>query len=146
MKQENVSEKDTVVRSFSLTRCFYGENILPDLNDLLREAVRHPKSYGQFKGKMEFVVINAIRLQLKGWQATNRVRLDITWGEKNKGPLRDFDNVVAGGRKIITDALTKSQTIADDNPRFLGYGNNEFVYTDKPFIKVEIVEIEDFKK
>lgn len=146
--QENTSVKssDAVICSFTLTKCLFGENVLPDLNDLLREAVRHPKSYGQFKGKMEFVVINAIRLQLKGWQADRRIRLDITWGEKNKGALRDFDNVVAGGRKIITDALTKSQTIADDNPRFLGYGNNEFVYTDKPFIKVEIVEIEDFKK
>lgn len=146
MKQENVSEKGTVVRGFNLTRCFYKDNVLPSLNDLLSEAVRHPKSYGELKHDMEFVVINAIRLQLKGWKADTRIRLDITWGEKNKPPLRDFDNVVAGGRKIINDALTRSKTIADDNPRFLGYGENTFVYTDKPFIKVEIVEIEDFKK
>jgi len=146
MKQEEIGLKDTAVRGFSLTRCFYKDNVLPDLNDLMRAAVRHPKAYGQLKYDMEFVVINAIRLQLKGWQADTRIRLDITWGEKNKPPLRDFDNVVAGGRKIINDALTRSKTIADDNPRFLGYGENTFVYTDKPFIRVEIVEIEEFKK
>ena len=146
MKQENVSEKGTVVRGFNLTRCFYKDNVLPSLNDLLTEAARHPKAYGQFKHDMEFVVINAIRLQLKGWKADKRIQLNITWGEKNKGPYRDFDNVVAGGRKIINDALTRSGTIKDDSPFYLGYGNNEFVYTDKPFIKVEIVEIEDFKQ
>ena len=146
MKQGNVSESATAVRTFSLTRCLYKDNVLPSLNDLLEEAVRHPKAYGEFKRDMEFKVINAIRLQLKGWKADTRIRLDITWGEKNKPPLRDFDNVVAGGRKIINDALTRSKTIAYDNPRFLGYGENTFVYTDKPFIKVEIVEIEDFKK
>ena len=145
MKQDVDGLNGTDVHTFSLTRCFYKDNVLPDLNDLLGEAVRHPKSYGKFKHGFEFVVINAIRLQLKGWKADKRIRLDITWGEKNKGPYRDFDNIVAGGRKIITDALTKSQTIVDDNPKYLGYGNNEFVYTDKPFIKVEIVEIEDFK-
>ena len=146
MKQENVSERDTAVRGFSLNRCFYGDNVLPSLNDLLRGAVRHQKAYGQMKERMEFDVINAIRLQLKGWKADKRIQLNITWGEKNKGPYRDFDNVVAGGRKIINDALTRSGTIKDDNPHYLGYGKNEFVYTDKPFIRVEIVEIEDFKK
>lgn len=146
MKQEQIGLRDTVVRGFSLNRCFYRENILPDLNDLLGEAARHPKAYGELKRDMETKVINAIRLQLKGWKADKRIQLNITWGEKNKGPYRDFDNVVAGGRKIINDALTRSGTIKDDNPFYLGYGRNEFVYTDKPFIKVEIVEIEEFKK
>ena len=146
MKQENLSEKNLGVPTFELNGCFHCENCLPDLNDLLRVAVRHPKSYGEFKGKMESEVINAVRMQLKNWKADTRVRLDITWGEKVKGPLRDLDNVVSAGRKIINDALVKTKTIADDNPRFLGYGKNNFVYTDKPFIKVEIVEIEDFKK
>ncbi len=146
MKQEQIGLRDTDVRGFNLTRCFYRENILPDLNDLLGEAARHPKAYGELKRDMESKVINAIRLQLKGWKADKRIQLNITWGEKNKGPYRDFDNVVAGGRKIINDALTKSGTIKDDNPYYLGYGRDEFVYTDKPFIKVEIVEIEDFKK
>ena len=146
MKQENNSENVTTNRFFSLTRCFYGENVLPDLNDLLGEAVRHPKSYGEFKGKMERYVINEIRRQLKGWKADKRIQLNIIWGEKNKAPLRDEDNVVGGGRKIINDALTRSGTIKDDNPYYIKHGKDEVDYTDKPFIKVEIVEIEDFKK
>jgi Holliday junction resolvase RusA-like endonuclease len=146
---ENNSVGDITSRScktLELKGTFFKENCLPDLNNLLAEATRHPMAYASMKRQMETVVINAVRLQLKGWQATNRVRLDITWGEKVKGSLRDYDNVVAAGRKIINDALVKAQVIKDDNPKCLGYGNNEFVYTDKPFIKVEIVEIEDFKK
>lgn len=147
--QENTSDKSldgAICKAFVLKGTFFKENCLPDLNNLLSEATRHPMAYASMKRQMETVVINAVRMQLKGWQATNRVRLDITWGEKVKGSLRDYDNVVSAGRKIINDALVKTKTIADDNPRFLGYGENTFVYTDKPFIKVEIVEIEDFKK
>lgn len=147
--QENTFAKSldgAICKSFEIKGTFFKENCLPDLNNLLSEATRHPMAYASMKRQMETVVINAVRMQLKGWQATNRVRLDITWGEKVKGSLRDYDNVVSAGRKIINDALVKTKTIADDNPRFLGYGNNEFVYTDKPFIRVEIVEIEDFKK
>ena len=146
MKQENSSESGTNVVGFEIKGCFFKDNCLPDLNNLLSEATRHPLAYGRLKSKMESEVINAVRMQLKNWKADTRVRLDITWGEKVKGPLRDLDNVVSAGRKIINDALVKTKTIADDNPRFLGYGKNNFVYTDKPFIKVEIVEIEDFKR
>lgn len=148
MKQENVSGNDTaeVICSFEIKGEFFKGNCLPSLNDVLAEAARHPLAYRDLKADMEFIVINAIRKGLKGWQATKRVRLDITWGEKSKGTLRDFDNVVAAGRKFINDALVKTDTIKDDNPNYLGYGENTFVYTDKPFIRVEIVEIEDFKK
>lgn len=144
--QENISGKSSVVATFEIKDCHYKDNCLPTLNDMLGQATRHPIAYNDFKKDMEWVTIREIRSDLKGWKATKRVRLDITWGEKNKGPLRDWDNVVAAGRKIINDALVKTSTIEDDNPKYLGYGKNEFVYTDKPFIKVEIVEIEDFKK
>ena len=144
--QENILEQSSVVHTFEIKGRFFKENCLPDLNNLLSEATRHPFAYRDMKSDMERVVINAIRRGLKGWQASYRVRLDITWGEKAKGNLRDWDNVVAAGRKIINDALTKTQTIPDDSPRFLGFGNNEFVYTDEPFIRVDIVSIEDFKR
>lgn len=144
--QEQTSSKDTAVRGFEIKGTYYKENCLPTLNDMLSEATRHPMAYGTLKRSMDWVCIAAIRRDLQGWQATKRVRLDITWGERNKGGLRDYDNIVSAGRKFINDALVKTKTIADDNPRFLGYGENTFVYTDKPFIRVEIVEIEDFKK
>jgi Holliday junction resolvase RusA-like endonuclease len=113
---------------------------------MLAQATRHPIAYNDFKKDMERVTIRAIRSDLKGWKAAKRVRLDIIWGEKSKGTLRDWDNVVAAGRKIINDALVKTDTIHDDNPHYLGYGTNTFVYTDKPFVKVDIVEIEEFTR
>ena len=144
--QENTSEKSLANPSFEIKGTFYKENCLPTLNDMLAQATRHPIAYNELKKDMEWVAIRAIRNGLKDWKATKRVRLDITWGEKNKGTLRDWDNVVSAGRKIINDALVKTSVLQDDNPRYLGYGNNEFVYTDTPFIRVEIVEIEGFKK
>ena len=48
---------------------------------------------------------------------------------------------LAAGRKIINDALVKTETIKDDSPKYLGYGTNTFVYTDVPFIRVEIEEV-----
>ena len=144
--QENTSDKSSGVHTFEIKGTYWKDNCFPSLNDILAQAERHPKAYNDLKREMEREVIRAVRRYLKGWKATTRVRLDITWGEKNKAPWRDQDNVVGAGRKIITDALVKTQTITDDNPFFLGYGNNAFDYTDKPFIRVEIVEIEDFKK
>lgn len=144
--QENISGKSLDVHTFEIKGTYHKDNCLPTLNDMLAQATRHPLAYNDLKKDMEFITIRAIRKDLKGWRATKRVRLDITWGEKAKGNLRDWDNVVAAGRKIINDALVKTSTLEDDNPRYLGYGTNTFVYTDSPFVRVEIVEIDEFKK
>lgn len=144
METEKTSLNDTENRGvehvFRIEGTHWKENCLPSLNDVLAEATRHPKAYWRLKTSMEKVAIGAIRHDLCGYKATKRVSLDIVWGEKNKGVKRDFDNVVAAGRKIINDALVKSGTIKDDNPTYLMYGRNKFVYTDKPFIEVRIIE------
>lgn len=129
--------------TFRIDGKFYKENCLPGLNDLLREAERHPMAYNRMKKEMEFIVMSCIRRDLKGWKPRKKISLDITFGEKNKGQKRDFDNVVAGARKIINDSLTKSGTIKDDNPNYLMYGRNRFVYVAEPFIEVQIIEVED---
>lgn len=138
--QEKSLEQDTVTHIFRIEGTHWKDNCLPSLNDVLAEATRHPKAYWRLKTSMEKVVIASIRRDLHGYKATKRVSLDIVWGEKNKGVKRDFDNVVAAGRKIINDALVKSETLKDDNPNYLMYGRNKFVYTDKPFIEVRIIE------
>ena len=138
--QEKSLEQDTVTHIFRIEGTHWKDNCLPSLNDVLAEATRHPKAYWRLKTSMEQVVISAIRHDLCGYKPSKRVSLDIVWGEKNKGTKRDFDNVVAAGRKIINDALVKSGTIKDDNPTYLMYGRNKFVYTDKPFIEVRIIE------
>lgn len=138
--QENDLEKDTVVASFEIKGANYKSNCLPSLNDLLSEATRHPMAYSRLKKDMEWVVTCAMRRDLKSWKPDCRIKLNITWGEKAKGAKRDFDNVVSSGRKIINDAMVKAKYLQDDSPKYLGYGENSFVYTDKPFIRVEIVE------
>lgn len=137
---ETSSDQDTVTHTFKITGTHWKENCLPSLNDVLAEATRHPMAYHRLKTSMEQVVIGAIRRDLHGYKATKRVSLDIVWAEKNKGVRRDFDNVVAAGRKIINDALVKSGTIKDDNPKYLLYGRNKFVYVDEPYIEVIIRE------
>lgn len=142
---ENCSETDIKNRGYD--KCFivkgkfYGENCMPSLNNLIAEAERNPHSYNRLKRQMEYVVINAIRLHLKGWKAQHQVQLHFEFGEKNKGQKRDFDNIASAGWKIIGDALVKSGTLKDDAPKYLLPSTNSFVYTDTPYIKVYIKEI-----
>lgn len=127
---------------FTIKGAFYGEKCFPGLNDLLHEAERHPKAYNDMKRQYQLLAVNAIRRDLRGFKANGRVQLNYTFGEPKKGQKRDYDNIVAAGRKIITDALVKSKVIQDDSPKYLGYGTNSFEYVDVPFIRVEIEEIE----
>lgn len=135
-----------VIKSFKITGCYWKDNVFPTLNDMLTEATRHPMAYATMKRSMDWTCVIAIRNQLKGWKADKRIRLDITWGEKRKGPVRDYDNIVSAGRKFIADALVKTDTIKDDKPYYLDMGENYFVYTDKPFIQVDIVETGEILK
>jgi Holliday junction resolvase RusA-like endonuclease len=109
---------------------------------MLHEAERHPKAYNDMKRQYQFLAINAIRRDLRGYKAQGLVRLHYTFGEPRKGNKRDYDNIVAAGRKIINDALVKTGIIKDDSPRYLGYGDNSFEYVDVPYIRVEIEEVE----
>lgn len=138
MKQENVSGKDTEFHTFRITKCLFKDNCLPSLNDLLG---KNPLEYNRLKRNMEMAVITFIRRDLRGYKPTCRVALDIEWGEKNKGRKRDYDNVVAAGRKIINDSLVKSGVLKDDSPTYLGYGDNTFCYVNNPYVEVKIREI-----
>lgn len=144
MKQERNSGSVTgnVTTKFIIKGAFFGEKCFPGLNDLLHEAEKHPNAYNQMKRQYESIAVNAIRRHLRGWKATGLVIPHYEFGEPNKGNKRDYDNIVAAGRKIINDALTKTGTIKDDSPMYLGYGTNKFVYTDSPYIAVEIESVE----
>lgn len=128
---------------FVIEGAFYGDKCFPGLNDMLHEAERHPKAYNDMKRQYQFLAINAIRRDLRGYKAQGLVRLHYTFGEPRKGNKRDYDNIVAAGRKIINDALVKTGIIKDDSPRYLGYGDNSFEYVDVPYIRVEIEEVEN---
>ena len=131
------------MKTFIINGRYYGDKCFPGLNDLLREAERHPCAYNKMKKEFTMITANAIRRHLRGYKAPGRVILHYTFGEPKKGKIRDYDNIVAAGRKIINDALVKTKTIVDDSPKYLAYGTNKFEYTENPYIKVEIEELKD---
>lgn len=144
--QENFSANDTLNpisenRVLKIQGCFYGDNCLPSLNNLLADAMRNPKAYNTTKRQMEFIVINAIRRCLKGYKATKQVQLHFIFGERQKGVKRDYDNVLAAASKIICDALVKSGVLKDDAPAYLLPSTCEFHYVEKPFIHIQIREV-----
>ena len=132
--------------SFQICGAFYPFNkptkTFPGLNDLLREAERHPMSYNRMKRDYENVAINAIRVSLRRWKPTGVVIPHYVFGEPEKGQKRDYDNIASAARKIINDALVKSGYLKDDSPTYLEYGTNTFVYTLVPYIKVYLEEKE----
>lgn len=129
---------------FEIRGAFFGNKCFPGLNDLLHEAERHPKAYNRMKQQYQTIAVNAIRRHLKGYKAQGRVILHYEFGEPKKGNKRDYDNIVAAGRKIINDSLKTAKVIVDDSPKYMGYGTNTFVYVDEPYISVEIEEVEPF--
>lgn len=138
---ESVMDVPTGRKTFVISGAYYGEKCFPSLNDMLHEAERHPKAYNKMKRDYEFIAINAIRRFLKGWKAEGKIIPHYTFGEPNKGQIRDYDNISAAARKIINDAMVKTSTIIDDKPEYLEFGTNSYVYTDTPFIKVELEEV-----
>lgn len=136
--QGNSSENVTENHTFKIYGKYHNEKCFPSLNDMLHEAERHPQAYNKMKRMYGFIAINSIRMDLRGWKANGVVIPHYVFGEPNKGKKRDYDNIVAAARKIINDALVETKTIKDDNPTYLEYGTNEFVYTDTPFIEVRL--------
>ena len=144
MKQERNSESGTANASikFIIKGAYYGDKCFPGLNDLLREAERYPKAYNTMKQQYQMLAVNAIRRNLRGFKAQGLVIPHYKFCEPLKGNKRDYDNIAAAGRKIINDALTKTGTIKDDSPQYLGYGTNTFIYADEPFIEVLLETVE----
>lgn len=143
--QESNSLNDTENPTFEVLKlngCYYGNNCFPSLNNLIAEAERHPMAYNKLKKQLEFVVINAVRLQLKGYKATKRVQLHFIFGERNKGVKRDYDNILASASKIICDGLVKAGVLKDDSPAYLLPSTCEYHYVEKPFIHIQIKEVE----
>jgi hypothetical protein len=135
---------DSDFKMFQICGAYYpltkSTKTFPGLNDLLHEAERHPMSYNRMKKNYETIAINAIRVGLRGWKPTGVVIPHYVFGEPLKGQLRDYDNIVSAGRKIINDALVKSGYLKDDNPHYLKYGTNKIVYVEVPYIKVYLEE------
>ena len=141
--QETNSVDATVKHTFKINGAFYKEKCFPSLNVMLAEAERHPQAYNRMKRQYELIAVNSIRRDLRGYKAKGTVIPHYTFCEPNKGKRRDYDNISACARKIINDALVRTGTIVDDNPSYLEFGTNTFIYEDKPYIEVRLEEVAD---
>lgn len=114
----------------------------PSLNDLLREYGKNPKAGSRMKLQYEMIVIDAIRVQLRGKKAQHPIVIHYNFYEPAKGQKRDVMNVFTFADKITEDALVKCGVIPDDNPLFVKNTTHEFHFTnDVPFIEIYIEEI-----
>lgn len=130
--------------SFIIQGAYFKKKCFPGLNDILSASGKSPFAYNNVKKQYGYIAINSIRIGLKGWKPKGRVALHYEFGEPIDGHYRDYDNIVAAGRKIINDALVTSKVLKDDKPQYLAYGSNVFVYTKgKPYIKVTFEEVAD---
>ena len=137
---------DKVLNTMTIDECLSKNNVLPALNELLSAASRSPYAYAKIKKDMENAVYKYIIRDLGSWKAPCRVRIDYLYGERSKGGLRDYDGISSGAKKIILDALVKRGVLEDDSPRYLAPPVESYIYTDKPFIKLDFVEAPPFEK
>ena len=118
---------------------FFIPGPLPGLNELVNAAKgrygRH--EYTRMKNECEEKVI----LFAHAIHPVAIVRFQFHWMEKDK--RRDLDNISAGGRKIILDALVRGGKIPGDGWKNVRGWNDEFgVSKTAPGVYVTIIDIE----
>jgi Holliday junction resolvase RusA-like endonuclease len=113
---------------------------LPGLNDIIREDRRNRHAGAKLKKEAEYAVTLCAKKSLKRWRPAGPVFMHYVWYEPNK--RRDKDNVAAGGRKIVQDALVKAGYLKGDGWRDIAGFSDEFrVDKNEPRIEVEIEEV-----
>lgn len=116
----------------------YGK--LPNMNDLTEKSRSNKYSANHQKHEAENRVLWAAKQCLRGWKAHGPVYMRYTWYEPNR--RRDKDNICAGGRKVIQDALVKGGYLHNDGWNDIDGFSDEFrVDKARPRIEVEIEEI-----
>lgn len=115
--------------------------LLPSLNDLLGAAVRprgRSNAYNTLKQRWTrdlVVLIKQARLR-----PVTRVTVVFTWCEPTK--RRDPDNLAAGGRKLLLDALVAAKVLPNDGwAQIEGWRDVFTVSPLKPGVWVELTEV-----
>ena len=115
----------------------YGK--LPNMNDLTDKSRGNKYGANHQKREAEERVLWAARQYLRGWKARKPVYMRYSWYEPNR--RRDKDNICAGGRKVIQDALVKGGYLRNDGWNEIAGFSDEFrVDKSCPRIEVEIEE------
>lgn len=115
---------------------------LPGLNEFINENRRNYHAGAKLKKETQYLVVTAARKCLKRWRAERPVWMHYTWIEPNR--KRDKDNIAAGGRKIIQDALVEAGYLKNDGWNDIAGFSDEFRIDRKdPRIEVDIEEVEE---
>lgn len=121
---------------------------LDGLNEYTNANRKNPYAGAQMKKKNQKAVMDAILACKDRTSFTEPVYLRFCWIEPNK--RRDMDNIAAGGRKAILDALVVMNVLENDGwKNVIGFSDRFAVDKDNPRIEVEIIteeEMENRKK
>lgn len=114
---------------------------LPGLNEFIAENRRNYHAGAKLKKEAQYLAATAARKGLKKWRASGPVWMLYKWFEPNK--KRDKDNIAAGGRKIIQDALVEAGYIRNDGwNEIKGFADEFYIDKCEPRIEVYIEEEE----
>ena len=115
---------------------------LPNLNELINakaeifHAGKRFSRYSQVKKNWMRTIGMFIRQQRL--QPMDRVFLRFTWHEQNK--KRDPDNIAAGGKKLILDALVEMGVLQNDGWAQVAGWTDSFDVREQPGVTVELME------
>lgn len=112
---------------------------LPGMNDFIGENRRNYHAGAKLKKEAQFLVVTAARKCLKKWKPSGPVWMSYRWYEPNR--KRDKDNIAAGGRKIIQDALVEAGYLRNDGWNDIkGFSDEFFIDKKEPRVEVFIIE------
>ena len=119
-----------------------GKNrVMPDLNNAINAAGRHPQIYAKMKKDYMMWVCNEIRKQLPGLKIDKTITIHYQHYEADK--RRDLSNVAAMATKVIEDALQTCGAISNDGWKNIsGYSQAFGIDKADPRIEVTITEVE----
>jgi Holliday junction resolvase RusA-like endonuclease len=110
---------------------------LPGLNEINNANRRNPYVGAKMKKETQEGLI-WIWNKYKNQTFPNKVNIRIHFYEPNE--RRDEDNVMAGGMKVILDALQKLKIIKNDSQKYVHVVPEVFVDRKNPRIEVDIEE------
>ena len=132
-----------------MIQTFFIPGPLPGLNELIDAAQSRARTWGRSRRQWNgYANLKKQQGETAYWQLLKqhmqpmrRVRLTFVWQERNR--FRDPDNIAAGGRKIILDAMVKAKILNDDGWRQIdGWSDHWVVVNDSPGVTVRMDDME----
>ena len=124
-----------------MTQSFFVPGVLPGLNEIISAAkVRRGKWSAYLKMKQQYGQDLYFTIKKADLKPMPRAFIHFEWCEKNQ--RRDPDNVSAGGRKFILDALVNSGVLKGDGwEQIAGFHERFIVDKFNPGVNVTLEEL-----